>query len=120
MKIESNRMVPLGYGKYYRSDRIVGMEPLEDTRGPGRRTRVWVQDVPDPIVASRSESSILRDMVSPSEELASAREMRQLLGDILDTIDGLEPMLRNIVRGQAGWDLDRLERRIRQVLKEES
>jgi hypothetical protein len=35
MNIEPGRMVPLGYGKYFRSDRIVGLEPIEEGRGPG-------------------------------------------------------------------------------------
>jgi hypothetical protein len=35
MNIEKGRMVPLGYGKYFRSESIVGFEPLEDGRGPG-------------------------------------------------------------------------------------
>ena len=29
MKVEPGLMVPLGYGKYFRSDRIVGLEPIE-------------------------------------------------------------------------------------------
>jgi hypothetical protein len=40
MNIEAGRMVPLGYGKYFRSDRIVGLEPIEAGRGPGQRTKV--------------------------------------------------------------------------------
>ena len=28
----------------------------------GRRTKVWIEGVPDPIVASRTETTILRDM----------------------------------------------------------
>jgi hypothetical protein len=34
-------MVPLGYGKFVRSDKIVSLEPIEDDRGPGRRTIVF-------------------------------------------------------------------------------
>jgi hypothetical protein len=45
MRIERGVMVFLGYGKYFRSDRIVGLEPLEEGRGPGRRTKVYVEDV---------------------------------------------------------------------------
>src|SRR6266581_9723723 len=57
------RMVFLGFGKWARADRIYALEPLEgDDRGHGRRTRVWVDGVPDPIVASRTERTILHDM----------------------------------------------------------
>jgi hypothetical protein len=56
-------MVALGFGKYVRADRIYALEPLEgDERGHGARTRVWVEGIPDPIVASRSERAIIADM----------------------------------------------------------
>src|SRR5947207_6376529 len=56
-------MVFLGFGKYARADKIYALEPLgEGERGHGRRTRVWVEGVPDPIVASRTEGTILHDM----------------------------------------------------------
>src|SRR5206468_1946627 len=52
MDIKRDRMVFLGYGKYWRSDGIVGLMPIEEERGPKRRTNVLVQGRPDPIVAS--------------------------------------------------------------------
>src|SRR5207302_2951574 len=60
---DSTRMVFLGFGKYARADKIYALEPLaEGERGHGRRTRVWIEGVPDPIVASRTERTILHDM----------------------------------------------------------
>jgi hypothetical protein len=60
---DANRMVFLGFGKYARADKIYALEPLgEGERGHGRRTRVWIEGVPDPIVASRTERTILHDM----------------------------------------------------------
>jgi hypothetical protein len=60
---EATRMIFLGFGKYARADRIYALEPLgEGERGHGRRTRVWVDGVPEPIVASRTERTILHDM----------------------------------------------------------
>jgi hypothetical protein len=57
------RMVFLGFGKYVRSDRIFALEPLADgERGSGARTRVWVEGIPEAVIASRSERSILADM----------------------------------------------------------
>ncbi len=38
MKMEKGRMVALGYGKYLRSDSVVEFEPIEEGRGPGKRT----------------------------------------------------------------------------------
>ncbi|MDX1623828.1 MAG: hypothetical protein R3199_07585 [Gemmatimonadota bacterium] len=119
MKVVTERIVPLGYGKYARSDRVVALVPIEEDRGPGRRTRVHVEGLADPIVASRSDGAILGDLVEPSEGVPRAEEQRQLLLDILDTLEGLDPMLRRIVRDQSDWNLDRLEERIRDVLGEE-
>lgn len=120
MRIEKGLMVPLGYGKYFRSDSIAGLDPIEEEegRGPGRRTRVFVDGQSDPLIASRAEGSILRDMVSMPVEVAQAQEMYQLLTDILETVQEIDPMLRTIVRDQGRWDLNRLERRIRDTLRE--
>ena len=60
---DPTRMVFLGFGKYARADKIYALEPLgEGDRGHGRRTRVWVEGVGEPIVASRTERTILHDM----------------------------------------------------------
>lgn len=119
MKVESSTMVPLGYGKYFRSDYIVGLVPIEDDRGPGRRTYVFIQGQREPFVASRSEGAILRDMSENPEEYWRSREQIQLLADILDTVEGIDPMLRTIIRDQGHWDLDRLEERIKDYQSEE-
>ncbi len=56
-------MVPLGYGKFVRADRVYALIPLEgQRRGDGRRTLVHVEGIDDPIIASRSESAIARDV----------------------------------------------------------
>ena len=53
-------MVFLGFGKYARADRIYALEPLTgDDRGDGRRTRVWIEGIAEPIIASRTERTIL-------------------------------------------------------------
>jgi hypothetical protein len=56
-------MVPLGYGKFVRADRIYALVPLEGRqRGDGRRTLVHVDGIDEPLVASRSEAAIVRDL----------------------------------------------------------
>ena len=55
-------MVFLGYGKHVRADRIFALERIEDDRGDGRRTRVWVDGIAEPMIASRTERTILADM----------------------------------------------------------
>jgi hypothetical protein len=119
MKIEKGLIVPLGYGKYFRSDSIVGLEPLEEGRGPGQRTKVYVENLPTAVIASRSEGAILRDLVEMPKEVTKGREQRELLSDILDTIGDINPLLRSIIRDQGKWDLDRLEERIREILRED-
>src|SRR5687767_13945344 len=65
-----SRMVALGFGKLARADRIFAVERITgDERGDGRRTRVWVDGVADPLIASRTEVTILRDM---GQEAAAA------------------------------------------------
>jgi len=45
MELRENVIVPLGYGKYVRSDKIVALERIEDDRGPGRRTFVYIEEL---------------------------------------------------------------------------
>ena len=56
-------MVFLGFGKYVRADRIYALEPIVgDERGSGSRTLVWVEGIPDPVVASRTQQTILEEI----------------------------------------------------------
>src|SRR5215470_3941093 len=119
MKVEKGIMVPLGYGKFFRSEKIVGLEPVEEGRGPGRCTKVYVEALSTSVIASRSEGAILGDMVKQPKEVTKTREQYLLLSDILDTITDIDPLLRSIVRDQGKWDLDKLEDQIRDVLSED-
>jgi hypothetical protein len=92
------KMIFLGFGKYARSDKIYALEPLETSdRGSGRRTRVWVEGIAEPIVASRTERTILAEMgqdtgagsallddaLALAEKLAEAAEQGKVdLGDL--------------------------------------
>ena len=40
MEVKKGVIVSLGYGKYFLSDKIVGFVPIEEERGPARRTHV--------------------------------------------------------------------------------
>ena len=119
MKISTGVMVPLGYGKYFRSDYIVGLVPIEENRGPGRRTKVFIQGQQESFIASRSEGAIIRNMSESSDVVMRTQEQYYLLADIQDTIEGIDPMLRSIIREQGHWDLDRLEERIRELLSDD-
>jgi hypothetical protein len=61
-------MVFLGFGKYARADRIYALEPITgEERGSGRRTLVWVEGIPEPVVASRTQETILEEMGEPTD-----------------------------------------------------
>jgi hypothetical protein len=100
-------MVFLGFGKYARADKIYALEPLgEGERGHGRRTRVWIEGVPDPIVASRTERTILMDMGQ------SAAGNTQIVDQALELAERL------VEQTQAGRvDLGDLSRRARRLLE---
>jgi hypothetical protein len=61
-------MVFLGFGKYVRADRIYALEPIVGgERGNGRRTLVWVEGIAEPVVASRTQETILEEMDAAAE-----------------------------------------------------
>ncbi len=64
-------MVPLGYGKFARADRIYALVPIEGSeRREGRRTFVHVDGLAEPLVASRSERAIMSDVEAALDEAA--------------------------------------------------
>jgi hypothetical protein len=70
-------MVFLGHGKYARADRIFARAPIGDDRGDGRRTRVWVEGIAEPLIASRTERTILADMEQAQADDAPIRRSRR-------------------------------------------
>ena len=119
MEIKEGVMVPLGYGKFARSDKIISLEPIDDDRGPGRRTVVYVEEVKSPIIASKTENSILARMVEiPRNELEASAAL-ELLYDIGDDIGQIGPMLRKSIKKEANFDLDRIEKRINEIIQHE-
>ena len=79
MRVTDIGMVPLGYGRFVRADEVVAVLPIEEGRGRGRRTHVYVAGLTRPIVASRSEVAILADMKvasGPSRPGTSSDERR--------------------------------------------
>ncbi len=119
METRENIIVPLGYGKFVRSDKIIALEPIEDERGPGKRTRVYVEEMGSPIIASRTENSILANIVETPREVIEATAALELLQDILDEVQQIGPMLRKSIKKEAQLDLDKVEKRIEEILKHE-
>ena len=119
MEIRQNDIIPLGFGKFVRSDKIIALEPIEENRGPGRRTRVYVEQISTPLIASRTETAVLANIVETPKEVMEATAALELLHDIHDNIHQIGPMLRKSIRKEAQLDLDKIERRIEEILKHE-
>jgi hypothetical protein len=118
MRIQSSVLVHLGFGKYVRSDQVKAVIPIEEGRGPGRRTFVYLQGQPDPIVASRAEDTIVRDLVQEPREVTQSRQQQEIMQDLLLDLSNVNATVRRIVRDEGGLDMERLERRIREVVEE--
>lgn len=116
MRIQTGQLVSLGYGRYARSDEVVAVEPVTEGRGPGRRSLVWVRGLPEPLVASRAEASVVDDLVTPAEEAARMRELRDTLTAIVDALERVPPVLRRVIDEEAGTDVTQLVTEGRRVL----
>ena len=101
------RMVFLGFGKFARADKIYALEPLSGRdRGHGARTRVWVEGVAEPIIASRTERTIVAEMGGDSA----------LRSELVD--QGVELAERLVQQTDTGRvDLGDLSRRARRLLE---
>jgi len=101
------KMVFLGFGKFARADKIYALEPLRGKeRGEGRRTRVWVEGIAEPIIASRTERSIL-------SEIGMRDAGRVQILD--DAVKLAERIVEDAGKGRV--DLADLDRRARRLLE---
>lgn len=116
MEIKRDRMVFLGYGKYWRSDAILGLMPIEDERGPGRRTHVFVEGRAEPIVASRTEQSILEDM-GATDEGFQMQALREATSELLEAFHEFSPVLRRALHHEHYFDVEKWEQRLGELLR---
>ncbi|HLK54998.1 MAG TPA: hypothetical protein VKU00_00450 [Chthonomonadaceae bacterium] len=101
-----------------RSDRVTAVIPIEEDRGPGRRTFVQLEGQVDPLIASRAEDTIIRDLVQEPREVTQSRQQQEILRDLLEDLGQVNATVRRISRDEGGLDLDKLERRIREVIED--
>jgi hypothetical protein len=116
MRIEPGNWVPLGYGAYARSDEIVALRPITEGRGPGRRTLVWVRGVAEPIVSSRSDDAITRDLVAPGDRALRAEQMATALERLVEASEGLPSVLQRVITQETGQDFAAIAREGRAAL----
>jgi hypothetical protein len=119
LEVKKGVIVPLGYGKYFLSDKIAGFVPIEDDRGPARRTYVYVDGISEPVVASRTEQTMLRDMTLEGPGEIEAAIALELLERIHTDVQHVGPMLRRSIKEECGLDLDDIERRVLELLSGE-
>ena len=108
MRIQSGQLVALGYGKYVRSDDVTAVEPITEARGPGRRSLVWVRGIPDPLVASRAEGSIVDDLVTPVDEGSRMKAQRSVLRRTIEVLESASPGVRRVLDEDSDADLSAL------------
>ncbi len=118
MEIKRNEIIPLGYGKYYRSDKIIGMEPIEQDRGPARRTFVYIEGRSEPVVAARSEAALLKDLVISPREVENSILM-DFIERLLHEVEKVGPIMRRSIREETGLDLDGIMEKARRILSKE-
>jgi hypothetical protein len=113
-------MVFLGFGKYARADRIFTLEPiLGEERGGGKRTLVWVDGIPEPLVASRTERTILQDMGEDASAQASVLDDALALAERLaDDADRIGPLLARSIKAESGVDVSELGKKARDLLEQ--
>ena len=107
---DAGRMIFLGFGKYARADKIYAVEPIVgNERGGGHRTRVWIEGVPDPIIAGRTERTNLHDM---GQDAAIGAPI------IDEALKLAERIVEDADKGRV--DLNDLSRRARRLLEKTS
>src|SRR5437879_7148310 len=116
MDVKRGRMVFLGYGKYWRSDRILGLTPIEQGRGPGQRTNVFIEGQSEPIVASRTEQAILEDM-GASDDSFQQEALRQATRELLEAFHEFSPVLRRALQNEHHFDVEKWEQRLGEILR---
>ena len=116
MDVKRGRMVFLGYGKYWRSDAIIGLMPIEEDRGPRRRTHVFVAGRAEPIVASRSEQAILEDM-GATDQSFRVLALREAISELLAAFHEFSPVLRRALQHEHHFDVERWEQRLGEMLQ---
>ena len=116
MRIEPGNWVALGYGSYARSEEVIALRPIVDGRGPGRRTLVWVRGIAEPLVSSRSEDAITRDLVAPGDRTLRAEQLATALERLVDASELLPAVLHRVISQETGQDFGALARQGRAAL----
>jgi len=116
LEVKKGVIVALGYGKYFLSDKITGFVPIEDDRGHARRTHVYIDGLSEPVVASRTQHTMLKDMTREGPGEFEGAMALELVDRILADLHHVGPMLRRSIKEECGLDIDDIEKRTRELL----
>jgi hypothetical protein len=115
MDVKRGRMVFLGYGKYWRSDRILGLSRSR-RGGPGQCTNVFIEGRSELIVASRTEQSILEDM-GATDDSYRLESLREATRELLEAFHEFSPVLRRALQHEHHFDVEKWEERLGILLR---
>jgi len=90
--------------------------PIEDERGPKRRTNVFVQGRAEPIIASRTEQSILEDMGATGDGF-QVQALREAVTELLAAFHEFSPALRRTLQSEHHVDVEQWEQRLGELLR---
>ena len=116
MRVQPGQLVGLGHGKYVRSEEVVAIQPIVEGRGPGRRTLVWIRGLPDPMVASRTEEALAKDLVTPADQLTRILELTAALERLAGAVQDVPPVLLRVLQEETGHDFGELARQAHRAL----
>jgi hypothetical protein len=90
--------------------------PIEEGRGPGQRTNVFIEGRAEPIVASRTEQSILEDMAATDDSFR-LESLREATRELLEAFHEFSPVLRRALQNEHHFDVERWEARLGALLR---
>src|SRR5881227_3523053 len=90
--------------------------PIEEDRGPKRRTNVFVEGRAEPIIASRTEQSILEDM-GASDAGFQVQALREAITELLAAFHDFSPAQRRALQQEHRFDVELWEQRLGDILK---
>ena len=77
---------------------------------------MWVRGLDEPLVASRAESSVIDDLVTPAEEAARMRELRSTVERIVNALERVPSVLWRVIEEETGTDVTHLIKEGRRVI----
>lgn len=109
MQLRRERFVSLGHGSFVRSDDVTAVEPIHEDRGPGRRALVWVCGLPEPLISSRSEETVMNDLTGRGhQDVAREQSLAEVLDRMTSALERMPAVTLRLLQAESGEDFGRL------------